>query len=445
MGTARTFTLRLIEPRKRPDHEFEGAFKLVGDMDVLDVQDYPLDPNPRKGDKIAPNVAADIREALLDPHSAFGQKSKGLIIAASSAEAGKKDGHVTEYVVNMPESAITHDDDGNPILSRYGVLDGRSNMKIILELQDRIRELNEDGAAIEHTVPIQIRVGYPPELLEELPGPLNTHAQVQDFTKDNFLGYFDPLKRALGPWQSKVMWDESAFEADEKTMGVRDLLSHLYMFDFKTFDTAQPVMAYSSKAKVSVEFRRSCQQKNEESPNGRFTDLAPLLPDILTLSETIQVTGVNLYNKYKKGSGSAGSGGSIGFIKKRVKRGEGKKSAQAITDRPHLFTGQVGHHMDTALLYPMLAAFRAMIIDGPNGPEWIGGFGNVLAVWETKGGEMMHVAKENLAGAGYNTHAVGRNPGLWTAEHAIVRNAVMEAELTQMRAELEAAKANVQR
>lgn len=42
---------------------------------------------------------------------------------------------------------------------------------------------------------------------------------------------------------------------------------------------------------------------------------------------------------------------------------------------------------------------------------------------------MMHVAKGNLAGQGYNAHAVGRNPGLWTAEHAIIKNAVMQAEL----------------
>jgi hypothetical protein len=40
----------------------------------------------------------------------------------------------------------------------------------------------------------------------------------------------------------------------------------------------------------------------------------------------------------------------------------------------------------------------------------------------------MHIAKENLAGQGYNTHAVGRNPGLWTAEHVIVKNAVMKAD-----------------
>jgi hypothetical protein len=49
---------------------------------------------------------------------------------------------------------------------------------------------------------------------------------------------------------------------------------------------------------------------------------------------------------------------------------------------------------------------------------------------------MMHVAKENLAEQGYTTHAVGRNPGLWTAEHAIVKNAVMQAELEDMRAQL---------
>ena len=432
MGTARKYTLRLIEARKRPDHQFDGAFQLVGDMDVLDVEPYPLDPNPRKGDKIARSVEADVRDALLDSESAFGHKSKGLIIAASSAEPGKKDGSITEYVINMPEAEITEDDDGTHVLSRYGVLDGRSTMKIILDLQARIKQLNEDGEDIRHTVPVQIRVGYPAELLEDLPGPLNTHAQVQDYTKDNFLGYFEPLKKALGPWQNKVMWEETAYEADDKTIGVRDLLAHLYMFDYKTFVAAQPMMGYSSKAKVSVEYRKSV---NSEPASDRFTSLAPLLRDILTLSETIQIDGVELYNDYKRRNGSVGAGGSIGFIKKKVKRGESKKNAVADI-RPHLFTGKPGHHMDSALLYPMLAAFRAMVEDGPGGPRWIGGFSNVLAVWGTYGGEMMHVAKENLAGQGYNTHAVGRNPGLWTAEHAIVKNAVMHAELESMRAQL---------
>jgi hypothetical protein len=50
--------------------------------------------------------------------------------------------------------------------------------------------------------------------------------------------------------------------------------------------------------------------------------------------------------------------------------------------KPHLFSGETGHHMDSALLYPMLAAFRAMIkVGGSGGPQWIGGFSNVLAVW----------------------------------------------------------------
>jgi hypothetical protein len=432
MGAARKYTLRLIEARKRPDHQFDGAFQLVGDMEVLDVEAYPLDPNPRKGDKIARPVEADVREALLDPESSFGHKSKGLIIAASSAEPGKKDGAFTEYVVNMPEAEAIEDDDGNPVLSRYGVLDGRSTMKIILDLQARIRELNEDGANIRHTVPVQIRVGYPPELLEDLPGPLNTHAQVQDYTKDNFLGYFDPLKAALGPWQKKVMWEETAYEADDRTIGVRDLLAHLYMFDYKTFITTQPMMGYSSKAKVSLDYRKSM---SSDPPSDRFTSLAPLLRDILMLSETIQIEGVERYNEYKRRNGSTGAGGSIGFIKKKVKHGESKKTA-VVDIKPHLFTGKAGHHMDSALLYPMLAAFRAMIEDSPGGPRWIGGFSNALAVWQAYGGEMMHVAKENLAGQGYNTHAVGRNPGLWTAEHAIVKNAVMKAELDNMRAQL---------
>lgn len=51
------------------------------------------------------------------------------------------------------------------------------------------------------------------------------------------------------------MWDESGFEADDRTMWVRDVLAHLYMFDFGRFRSNQPVMGYSSKAKVSVEYR----------------------------------------------------------------------------------------------------------------------------------------------------------------------------------------------
>lgn len=443
MATDRKFVLRLIEARKRPDQKYDGAFKLVGELDVLDLEEYPLDPNPRKGDKIAPVVAADILESLHDPNSDFGEKSKGLIIAASSAEPGRKGDNWTEYTLNMPEPAVTHDEDGQKVLSRYGVLDGRSTMKLILRAQAKIREQNEEeDAGIDHTVPVQIRVGYPADLLEELPGPLNTHAQVQDHTKDNFLGLYDLLKEALGRSESKVMWDESGYEADEKTMGVRDLLAHLYMFDFPHFRTTQPVMGYSSKAKVSVEYRRSLKPEKEgELPSDRFTRLAPLLLEILKLSETIQVEGVSLYNEYKKNSGGAGAGAAIGFIKKKSKRGEGKKNAVAIS-KPHLFTGLTGHHMDSALLYPMLAAFRAMVEDGPSGPEWIGGFPNVLNVWRSKGGEMMHIAKENLAGASYNTHAVGRNPGLWTAEYSIVKDAVMQAQLDEMRAKLDAMEAS---
>lgn len=163
MASRRKYTLRLIEPRKRPDTKYEGAFKLIGDVNVLDVEEYPLDPNPRKGDKIASNVAGDIREALLDPNSDFGQKSKGLIIAASSAEPGKRDGVITEYTVNMPTPAVAEDEDGRPVLSRYGVVDGRSNMKLIVELQKRIRQLNDKkDKGIDHTVPVEIRVGYRP-------------------------------------------------------------------------------------------------------------------------------------------------------------------------------------------------------------------------------------------------------------------------------------------
>jgi hypothetical protein len=197
-------------------------------------------------------------------------------------------------------------------------------MKLIVELQKRIRQLNdEEDKGIDHTAPVEIRVGYPPELLEDLPGPLNTQARSRTTRRTTSSGC---TTAEVGDWKSKVMWDESGFEADDKTMGVRDVLAHLQMFDFDWFRSNQPVMGYSSKAKVSVEYRRALRPTNGEPESDRLTRLAPLLRDILALSETIQVEGVGLYNDYKKSLGTGGAGAAIGFIKKKAPRGEGKKN-----------------------------------------------------------------------------------------------------------------------
>jgi hypothetical protein len=108
-----------------------------------------------------------------------------------------------------------------------------------------------------------------------------------------------------------------------------------------------------------------------DTPSDRFTSLAPLLQDILTLSETTQIEGVDPYNKDKRQNGSTGAGGrSVSSRKGQAWREQERGGGH----QAHLFTGKRGHHMDFALLYPMLAALRAMVEDGPEGPQRIGGF-----------------------------------------------------------------------
>jgi len=130
----------------------------------------------------------------------------------------------------------------------------------------------------------------------------------------------------------------------------------------------EPMMGFPSKARVFVEYRRSV---TSDTPSDRFTSLAPLLQDILTLSETTQIEGVDPYNKDKRQNGSTGAGGrSVSSRKGQAWREQERGGGH----QAHLFTGKRGHHMDFALLYPMLAALRAMVEDGPEGPQRIGGF-----------------------------------------------------------------------
>lgn len=377
-------TLRAKFARRIPDPILKGAERHILLCRVEDVpKSLPMDPNPR-AQRIDRGIWREIRGHLLNREgiaNTFHLKNKGITALAVS---------------------VSKDDDENYTLAftdGQGIVDGGHTYSLILDAQDELNEINaatEAERRVHQFVKIEVLTGIDAPIASEIAGGLNTAIQVQPMSLLNLQGRFDWIKEELKeePYFSNIAFKENlATDFD-----ARDLVVLLDLFNTKRFPNSgseHPWRAYMSKAAVLEDY---------DANPGPFTRLSPILRDILVLHDLASAECIKRHNE------GGGKAGKLSFIESK-ERGKYRFP----------FTGhQAKMRLSRAALFPVLAAFRWMVEDTPEGVRWRGSFDTVRTVLERSAAELMKATQNTNEDVGRRANAIGRSKNHWANLHNIV-------------------------
>jgi hypothetical protein len=362
----KTVTLPVASARRHPNPFGGNGERHTFLMRVVDLPDLPVDPNPRE-QRIDRGIYREVSDSLLSNDGSFLWKNHGITLLA---KAVRKVDDVT-YEVDMESG-------------HHGIVDGGHTFRIIREAT------NENGGGVDQqAVEVRVFTGIVPEELEavEVAGALNKTMQVQLMSLANLARKFD--------WLKKVLAGESYFEdiawRENETLpyDARDLVVLIDMFNVRRFPINgedHPTRTYNNKGEVLKDYVKD---------PAVYERYAPVVKDILVLHDTISYEGPKIHTAH------GGKAGKLDFVK--------------VKKHTFVFMNKEGsQRLDRAALYPMLGAFRWMVVEHSDGSfGWRGGFDHVLAVWHEAAAEMMKATQSTHAEYKYKLTNLGKSRTHW--------------------------------
>lgn len=368
--------------------------KITTYMVLVNFRDLPsdlsLEVNPRK-----PKMNTSVAKQLISAVKAndiinFDINNRGIVITAKSVQ------------YNTSTSELTVDFDDDP--SRYGILDGGHTYTAIIEHRDSLSE------EIDKFVRLEIIVGEDLDVTA-LADARNTSAQVSDIALFELDDKFDFIKKSV---ETQPYKDDIAFKDNEnKSIPVVELLKLMFIFNIKRYpdDSSAPTPAYSAKASVFKDFR-----KELETDNNIYVKLAPQLPKLVELYETIQKEMPKKYNEFKAENGSKGSFGRV-----RGVTSSQENHSRFYSDFTHI---EIPYEISTGFLLPIFGAFRALLKENNSGElYWLF---DPIEIWNTSGVRLV----QNTFETDTNPQMVGKMKTLWQSNYRIV-DSVMKDKLIE--------------
>ena len=376
----RSVKLHVASARRHPNPLGPNGERHTFLMRVLDLPELPLDPNPR-AQQIDRGIYREVSESLLSNDGYFLWKNHGITILARKVI--KVDDETYEVVMEE---------------GHHGIVDGGHTYAIIRHAADE----NESSLDLQ-TVEVRVFTGIVPDELEavEVAGALNKTIQVQEMSLANLGGKFDWLKKVLKgePYYGDIAWREN----EKAPYDARDLVVLIDMFNIHRFPVSgedHPTRAYNNKGEVLKDYLKDAAV---------YERYAPIVKDILALYDTISYEGPRIH------TAAGGRGGKLDFVKFRGgKRKDGKRRGVGQPFTFHFLRQTSDQCLDRAALYPMLGAFRWMVVEKSNGTfGWREGFDHVVSVWRKAATEMMKATQATHMEYRYKLTNLGKSRTHW--------------------------------
>lgn len=360
--------------------------KYLSYVHINDVpENIPMATNPRE-QKLTTGVAKQIQESLLNNDGTFHLKNRGIVISADKVTYNNKK-NIMDIILNDPYE--------------HGNIDGGHTYKILLNNKDR---------DLDQWVQFEIMVGVE-DIIEPLAAARNTSAQVDDKSLAELSNKFEPIKDAIGGMN---FFDRIAFKQNQQTetddgknakmIDAREIVALISMFDKNKYSIENhPTKAYSSKASALTSYL------NDPEYYGIFSNVAN---DIFDLYDEIEKDFPSAYNQ---------SGGRYG-----AKKYSGKKmvdSVQVSIAKAKFSTDPIFYKVPDGLMYPIVAAFRALIIFDASTNKY---------AWEKDPITVYKDIRENLASKimkyndaiGNNPNSTGKDANAWDILYMTVERAL---------------------
>jgi len=372
--------------RKLEDPAGNGeSKKYIFYVKAQDVPDgIPMATNPRS-QKLTSPVARAIEESLLSNDGAFHLKNRGIILSASRAQ----------YNSHRREVTIEFDDE-----KCYGNIDGGHTYKILLKHRDK---------DLDHQyVQFEVMTGVK-GIIDDLAEARNTSVAVNATSMAELREKFDPIKEGIEglPFFKRISFKQNQQTLDETTnkalkmIDVRDIVSIICMFNIDKYDKAvHPIKAYRNKESMLDEYL--------ENP-GYYSKFVNVMPDIFDLYDAIEEEFATAYNHNGRMYGR--------------KSYSGYKDGKTI-GKSKFSQNDLIYKIPDGLLYPSLAAFRAMLEYDEDSEKyhWISGK-EPLRVWERNKMSLTKSVMDLANSLGDNPTVFGKDVSLWNYAYMVLATA----------------------
>lgn len=395
-----THKLRVVEARRIKHPALE---KVEKHYFLVRAKDMPngirTDANARDPEGLNRRVYRDVQESLFGRGGAesgtFDLLNKGIVCLAEAVQR-LGDDHTYEITIK----------DGQ------GIVDGAHTYKIICDAQI------DPALPEDQCVEFQVRTGVEPTLITDIARGLNTGIQVRPHSLDNLDGKYEWIKDELrhASYFNRIAWRES----DDGDYDVRDLicvLEAINVFDFPNDSGSHPVAAYEKWSLPAKKFSDDADRSDGDLSKSTYHRLRPLLRDALVLFDTIRREFREIYNDQK-----IGSAGKLDI----VEEAGGKRSF----DFPFAGLEPSKYRLTKGALYPIFAAFRNKVgADPARNGCWIGGFPEVMKLWQQSAPELLRQTRQAIADIGHKPDQIGKNRGHWNNMHQTVELMILRNEL----------------
>jgi len=343
--------------------------------------------NPRSHEKLTGRVPDAIEESVKKLPQWFHILNRGLLVLAEKAWYDNRTKTFHVYIATEDEN---------------GLADGATTDRVLQKVKNGASIADFESLSAEEMpdylkdayVHVEVISGQIGDMLVPLTEARNTSVQVKAFSIENLGGGFDWLKDVIegSEFRGRVRYKEN----DPQPVDVRTVLGLLTLFHPKWNDLGrEPVIAYTSKGLVLDNYR-----SDEWKPSYKL--LAPVAVDILRLYEYIHA---NFLEEYKEYNLRQGTGSKLGLRK------EVRYSKKPV--RLPLTGWQTNYIIPDGWLYPMLAAFRMLLVFPRNGRGKVGWVTNPEDFFDTHGHEFVADVVEQSETLGRNPNATGKSRPLW--------------------------------
>lgn len=347
-------TLRF--PHSKDDYRRITVKDGLGEYDVFRIsptaENWPAERipdkvNPRSHDDscLKSKVAKDIEQTLREEPQDFWLANRGGFLLADKVRFDPDKGQL--------EIGLTDD-------SIHGIADGATSNAVIGKLRKEAAEtgdpvLKESLALARFNMDVVVGLTEHDRVAKLVQGR-NRSVQVKEWSLNDFRGGFSWLKDVIdrpgGPFAGRIGWEENAIAP----WSVLDLISVLTLFhpvysNRENRRRGQPTAAFSSKGSGDKRLL-----SDEMAPG--YKALEPVLEDILRFHDHVYARFEPAYEEY-----------NLEVNGKRSKLGR----RRGVEARPIVLplTGiQSEYRVEKGLLFPLLAAHRALLEFGPNGASW---------------------------------------------------------------------------
>ena len=279
----------------------------------------------------------------------------------------------------------------------HGVLDGGHTLRAILDLRAT------DGQEAEQAYcNIELFTGLDEDDIPNVVEARNTSKQVVSKSLMNLDGRFDAFKEAIGKQNADLIsWKEN----ESADFDVREFIGILTALDADSYTgNHHPIPAYTGKEACLKRFSSPDYQAS-------YNKLLGIAPDALTIWDGIQYWLPSQYNQKGPEPGVSGKFGRLTGVKTSPKK-----------KRRLPFIGQeTEYDIPTGYIYPILSAFRAMLVEENGRWVWGKGLAPMQLIKQGLATDIFISSVRDSINVHRNANRTGKDNQAWNAAYQAAR------------------------